>query len=163
MEIRRCRFMVERMENRLTSREETAATKKSRARTFLLGLGMGKVRKRDEHPVRRAVFLPPSDETSMKPAALSFGLGKALLLVGALTGLLFGSAACGGNDGTTPDCEDDVGDGTHAINPKGCNQFAVCIVGGKVVNAEQCCKSLTNDYEHAACLYGYGAGPAPKQ
>ena len=103
------------------------------------------------------------DKTSMKPAARSFGFGKALLLVGALTSLLFGSAACADPEGTTPDCTQDVGDGTHdPSGAKGCNPFAVCVVGGNVdTTAEACCKSLTNDYEHAVCLYGYGAGPAP--
>jgi hypothetical protein len=102
------------------------------------------------------------DKTSMKPAARSFGFGKALLLVGALAGLLFGSAACADPEGTTPDCTQDVGDGTHEVKSDGCNQFAVCVRGDQIVNAEECCKGLTNPYEHDACLYGFGAGPPPK-
>ena len=97
----------------------------------------------------------------MKPAARSFGFGKALLLVGALAGLLIGSAACADAEGTTPDCTQDVGDGTHQNAENGCNPFAVCIKGDQIVNAEECCKEFTNDYEHKVCLYGYGAGPAP--
>lgn len=134
----------------------------TRARTFPLRLGMGKVGRRNEQHARRALFLSPTDKTSMKPAALSIGFGKALLLVGAMAGLLFGAAACGASEeGTTPDCVQDVGDGTHEIKSDGCNQFAVCIRGDKVVNAEECCKGLTNTYEHDVCLYGYGAGPFP--
>ncbi len=98
----------------------------------------------------------------MKLPALSFGFGKALLLIGACTGMLFGVVACADAEGTTPTCEQDVGDGTHDVKDNGCNPFAVCVQGGKIVNAEECCKGLTNDYERAACLYGYGAGPAPK-
>jgi hypothetical protein len=102
------------------------------------------------------------DKTSMKPAARSFGFGKALLLIGTLAGLLFGSAACASAEGTTPDCTQDVSEGKHDPSvANGCNPFAVCVVGGKVVNAEECCKGFTNPYEHAVCLYGYGAGPAP--
>ncbi len=97
----------------------------------------------------------------MKPAALSFGLGKALVLIGALAGLI----ACSSTEGETPTCVQDVKPGVHDINPNGCNQFAKClqVVGNelKEVDAEQCCKIFTNDTEHAACLYGYGAGPAP--
>ncbi len=97
----------------------------------------------------------------MKPAARSFSFGKALLLVGALFGLLIGSAACADPEGTTPECTQDVGDGTHQNVENGCNPFAVCVVGGQVVNAQECCKDIANDYEQKVCLYGYGAGPAP--
>lgn len=96
----------------------------------------------------------------MKPA-LSLAFGKALLLAGSLVGLIFGAVACADPEGTTPECVQDVGNGTHEIKTDGCNQFAKCIVGDQVVNAEQCCKQFTNDYEHAMCLYGYGEGPAP--
>ena len=96
----------------------------------------------------------------MKPA-FSLGFGKALLVVGALAGLIFGAVACADPEGTTPECVQDVGDGTHEIKQDGCNQFAVCVKGDKVVNAEECCMQFTNDYEHKMCLYGYGAGPAP--
>ncbi|HRI66603.1 MAG TPA: hypothetical protein PK156_20280 [Polyangium sp.] len=98
----------------------------------------------------------------MKSSARSFGFRQAWLLIGTLTGLMFGIVACADPEGTTPDCVQDVGDGTHQITADGCNQFAVCIKNEKVVNAEECCKSLTNDYEHAVCLYGYGAGEFPK-
>jgi hypothetical protein len=102
------------------------------------------------------------DKTSMKPTARSFGFGKALLLVGSLAGLIIGSAACADAEGTTPDCTQDVGDGTHDRDvEKGCNPFAVCVKGGQVVKAEECCKDIKNDYEQQVCLYGYGAGPAP--
>lgn len=96
----------------------------------------------------------------MKPA-FSLAFGKALLFAGTLAGLIFGAVACADAEGTTPECTQDVGDGTHEIKADGCNQFAVCVVGDKVVNAEECCKQFTNEYEHDMCLYGYGAGPAP--
>lgn len=98
----------------------------------------------------------------MKLPALSFGFGKALLLVGACTGMLFGVVACADAEGTTPTCEQDVGDGTHEVKDNGCNPFAVCVQGGKIVDAMECCKGAPEGYERDACLYGYGAGPAPK-
>lgn len=98
----------------------------------------------------------------MKPPALSFGFGKTLLLVGAFAGLMFGAVACADAEGTTPTCVQDVKEGAHDIIDDGCNQFAKCIKGGKIVNAEECCKDLTNDYEHQVCLYGYGAAEFPK-
>lgn len=109
----------------------------------------------------------------MKSSALSFGFGRALLLIGAMTGLMFGTVVCADPEGTTPECIQDLnvvdaGDaGLQLVHDyeldNGCNPFAVCIRGGKAVNAEECCKNLTNKYEHDVCLYGYGAGPFPKQ
>jgi hypothetical protein len=106
------------------------------------------------------------DKTSMKPAARSFGFGNVLLLVGALAGLIFGSAACADPEGTTPTCVQDVDEGTHANVDNGCNPFALCVkpdMNGtlQIVNAEQCCKSLTNPTEHQICLAGYGVGDFP--
>ena len=106
------------------------------------------------------------DKTSMKPAARSFGFGNALLLVSALAGLIFGSAACADPEGTTPTCVQDVGDGTHEKVDNGCNPFPVCLkpaMNGElqIVNAEECCKGLSNDYEHQVCLAGYGEADFP--
>jgi hypothetical protein len=100
------------------------------------------------------------DKTSMKPA-FSLGFGKVLLLAGTLAGLIFGAVACADPEGTTPECIQDVKQGSHDITKEGCNQFAVCVVGDKVVNAEECCKQFSNDYEKQLCLYGYGEVPAP--
>lgn len=96
----------------------------------------------------------------MKPAALSFGFGKALLLVSAFALLLCGAEACADPEGTTPDCVQDVDGKKHDAVDNGCNPFALCIKGGQVVNPTQCCEGLTS-FELEACLYGYGAGPAP--
>ena len=99
----------------------------------------------------------------MKPAARSFGFGKALLLVGALAGLLIGSAACADAEGTTPDCTQDVGDGTHDVKADGCNPFAQCSIAPN--DPAKCCVDQAGKpfvgYELAVCLYGFGAGPAP--
>jgi hypothetical protein len=101
------------------------------------------------------------DKTSMKSAALSFGF-KSLLLVGAVALLLGGAEACVTDpEGTTPDCVQDVDEGSHQVIDNGCNQFAVCDKG----NAAACCTDAKGDplagEDLKACLYGYGAGPAP--
>ena len=99
----------------------------------------------------------------MKSPAFSFGFRHALLLIGALTGLMFGTVACADPEGTTPECTQDVGNGTHEVKDDGCNPFAVCLGSdGKKVPAAQCCKGLTNEYEKQVCLYGYGGADFPK-
>jgi hypothetical protein len=105
------------------------------------------------------------DKTSMKPA-FSLAFGKALLFAGSLAGLIFGAVACADAEGTTPECIQNVKQGSHDVIDEGCTQFAVCLkpdANGKLqrVDAEECCKQLTNEYEHDMCLYGHGAGPAP--
>lgn len=98
----------------------------------------------------------------MKPAARSFGFGKALVLFSASVSLLFGVVACADPEGATPTCLQDVGDKSHKNIENGCNPFAVCLDSkGNQVNAEECCKNLTNDYEHQVCLAGYGAAEFP--
>lgn len=109
------------------------------------------------------------DKTSMKPAARSFGFGKALLLVGTLSGLIFGAVACADAEGTTPECTQDVGDGTHDRNAaNGCNPYAKCFfINDKNKleedkTADMCCKGLSKETgEYSLCVAGYGAAEFP--
>jgi hypothetical protein len=104
------------------------------------------------------------DKTSMKPAAFSFGFGKAMLLASVLAGLIFGAVACADPEGTTPECNQDVGLGKHdrtVDNP--CNPFAVCAKAPS--DPAQCCVDAKNDpltgYDLQVCLAGYGAADFP--
>lgn len=88
---------------------------------------------------------------------------RAPLLACAFVAILAGVlAACGGQDGTTPTCADDMSDPANRNVDNGCNPFAICVdsKGNKADPAKVCCAGL-EDSDLAYCLYGYGAGPAP--
>jgi hypothetical protein len=70
--------------------------------------------------------------------------------------------ACGGGEGTTPECTNNItGDGVTP-NENGCQQFAVCERG----SPEVCCAEDPNnppdpnDCEFVICLFGYGVRDA---
>ncbi len=97
----------------------------------------------------------------MKPTASTKGFGKASPLLAALfAALVCGVPACASEEGTTPECKQDIDEDGHNDVDNGCNPFAACIANGKVSPATECCKDVTG-YELEACLYGYGAGPEP--
>lgn len=105
------------------------------------------------------------------------GLGRASLLAAALLTALFFGVACGGEEGTSPACVQDIyydagppnadaGGVVHDnLGDKGCNPFATCFVNNQPAAASECCKNVgggdKNSYDYQACMYGYGAGPEP--
>jgi hypothetical protein len=89
--------------------------------------------------------------------------GPASLVASALA-LAFAAAlgACGGEEGTTPTCVDDMSDPAQRNVDNGCNPFAVCrdSKGNEADPVKVCCAGLDGS-DLAYCLYGYGVGPAP--
>jgi hypothetical protein len=80
---------------------------------------------------------------------------RAVLLVASL----LAAAACTSEEGVTPTCAQDMTANGHVKTDGGCNPFAVCVIDGKVSSPSQCCAPFKdNQYDYAACLYGYGEG-----
>jgi hypothetical protein len=96
--------------------------------------------------------------------AKNFSTARTVALLAACVLLAFG-AGCGSEEGTTPDCVQDVNADGHQTPANGCNPFAPCVIGGQAKPATECCKNVGNgdplSYDYQACLYGYGAGPEP--
>jgi hypothetical protein len=68
-------------------------------------------------------------------------------------------SACGGDPGTTPECVSDVT--ANGITPVkgGCSGFAVC--QEDPANPMTCCADRKTPADVQACLFLYGAAPAP--
>jgi hypothetical protein len=98
--------------------------------------------------------------TDMEHSAASRRPSLLALLAGALLAALLAAPSGCSEEGETPTCVQDIDKNGHQDVQNGCNPFGLCVINNQVRPAEECCKGLS-DGELQACLYGYGAAPAP--
>jgi hypothetical protein len=100
------------------------------------------------------------EHSSRRPSLLT-------LLSGALLAALLAAPSGCAEEGVTPTpeiCVQDVDENGHIKDvDKGCNPFGLCVINGQARPAAECCADFPEGYEREACMYGYGAGPAPGQ